>query len=276
MSLPLDGIIMISRVLPDYSVNQAQKEDVNGADMVTRSLHDASNLVRLRCERLGTVDSLCYAEVAANELPLKDNCVEVELAAAGLNFKDIAVTMGIVSENQYLLGLEGAGTIRRVGKLVSSYQIGQRVLVFEKGTFGNRIEATTERVHAIPDSMTFEEASTLASVYLTALYSIHDLADTQGGQRVLIHPASGGLGIATIQVCHSIGAQVFATVGTEEKRQFLVSNFGIPEDHIFNSRSTKFATELMAATHGEGVDVIINSLTGELLDESWRCVAEGG
>lgn len=82
-----DGVIHVSRIQPDYLINHAEKEDSHGADLMTMSLHEADTCIRLRCERLGTIDSLCYAEVAPIELPLSDNCVEVELAAAGLNFK---------------------------------------------------------------------------------------------------------------------------------------------------------------------------------------------
>ena len=185
--------------------------------------------------------------------------------------------MGIVPENQYLLGLEGAGTIRRVGKTAAnSYKIGDRVLVFEKGTFGNRIIATTERTYHIPDWMSYEEASTLPSVFLTALYSIHDLANTRKGDRVLIHSATGGLGLASIQILQHLGAEVFASVGNDEKRKFLSEKYGIPADHIFNSRTTEFAPKLMALTNGEGVNVILNSLTEDILDSSWRCIADGG
>ena len=185
--------------------------------------------------------------------------------------------MGIVPENQYLLGLEGAGTIRRVSKKAAdSYKIGDRVLVFEKGTFGNRIIATTERTHHIPDWMSYEEASTLPSVYLTALYSIHDLANTQRGDRVLIHSATGGLGLASIQISQSLNVEIFATVGNKEKQTFLTEKFGIPADHIFNSRTTEFGPKLMSLTNGHGVDVILNSLTGDILDTSWRCIADGG
>ncbi|KAJ5238512.1 polyketide synthase [Penicillium chermesinum] len=272
----LDGIIHVGRILPDALVNNAENEDKNGRALVTHSLHDCTTMVRLQCERTGTIDSLVYTEVAPVELPLRDNCVEVELEAAGLNFKDVAITMGIIPENEHLLGLEGAGTVRRVGKSVDTYKIGQRVLVFERGTFGNRIHATTERVHAIPDSMTYEEASTLASVYLTALYSLYDLANLQSGHRVLIHSATGGLGMASIQICQHIGAEVFASVGNQEKRDFLTEKFNIPADHIFSSRDISFASELMRVTDGYGVDVILNSLTGDLLDESWRCIANGG
>ncbi|KAI3555024.1 beta-ketoacyl synthase domain-containing protein [Colletotrichum abscissum] len=271
------GVIHISRVQPNEAVNVVEKALAHGAELVEGELHEFNTTVRLQCERVGTIDSLQYTEVAATELPVPDGSVEVELFAAGLNFKDVAVTMGIVPENQHLLGLEGAGEIRRAGKNAANiYKPGDRVLVFKKGAFGNRVIASVERTHHIPNWMSFEEASTLASVYLTALYSIFDLANTQAGHKVLIHSASGGLGIASIQICKFIGAEIYATVGTDEKVDFLVDSFGIPRENIFNSRTTAFAAQLKAATKGHGVDVILNSLTGDILDESWRCIADGG
>ena len=153
------GVISICRILPNNLVNHAEKEDRQGADLQVRYLHKAETCIRLQCERVGTIGSLCYSEVHSAELPLPDGCVEVDIATAGLNFKDIAITMGIVPENQHLLGLEGAGVIRRVGRLALQFTVGQRVLVFEKGTFGNRIIATTERTYGIPDDMTFEVRS---------------------------------------------------------------------------------------------------------------------
>ncbi|KAF2119266.1 hypothetical protein BDV96DRAFT_596010 [Lophiotrema nucula] len=284
------GLIHVARLFADDDVNTFATEQRKGRAIVNKSIHDSDMTIRYISERLGTFDSLTYAEVphaqadakrivdpktsSSEELPLLPGRVEVEIKASGLNFKDLAVTMGIVPENEHLLGLEGAGVIRRPG--TSNYKVGQRVLIFEKGTFANRLIATTERVYPIPDSMTFEQASTLASVFLVSLYSLYDLADTQPGQRVLIHSASGGLGVACIQICKYIGAEVFATVGTEEKRKFLTENYGVPDDHIFNSRTTEFGQQILDATNDEGVDVIINSLTGDLLEESWRIIREGG
>lgn len=92
----------------------------------------------------------------------------------------------------------------------------------------------------------------------------------------MIHSASGGLGQASIQICQYIGAEVFATVGNDEKKKLLMEKYGIPESNIFNSRTTGFGNKLMQATKGAGVDVIINTLTEDLLDESWRCIATGG
>jgi hypothetical protein len=154
-----DGVISICRILPNHALNHAEKEDRQGADLQIKDLHAAKTCIRLQCERLGTIDSLCYSEVDSAEILLPDGCVEVEIAAAGLNFKDIAITRGIIPENQHLLGLEGAGVIKRVGKSASQFTVGQRALVFEKGTFGNRIISTTERTYGIPDDMTFEVRS---------------------------------------------------------------------------------------------------------------------
>lgn len=235
------GIIHVSRVLPNYAVNEMSEERVHGRVFGEVKLFDQTSTVRLISERLGTLDALQFNEIG--EIPLGPNRVEVELEAAGLNFKDLAISMGIVPENEHLLGLEGAGTVIRPGS--TRYSIGDRVLVFEKGTFANRVIATTERVYPIPDWMSYEEAATLASVYLVSLYSLYDLANVQPGQRVLIHSATGGLGIACIQICRHIGAEVYATAGSDEKRKFLRGEFSIPETNISNSRTIEFADKLM-------------------------------
>ena len=268
------GIIYVSRVFPDYSMNRFTKEERHGAELVTKSLHDTDSKIRLICERVGILDSLTFTEVDSKEFYLRENEIEIEIAAAGLNFKDIAISTGLIPGNQRLLGYEGAGTIIRSGSTL--YRTGQRVLFTKPGSFANRIIAKTELVYPIPDSMSFEEAATLGAVYPVAIYSLFDLANTRRGQRVLIHSAAGGLGIACIQVCQYIGAELYATVGTDEKRKFLFDTFGIPSSKIFGSRSTVFAAELMDATNNEGVDVIINSLTGDLLEESWHCIRDGG
>ncbi|KAB8230322.1 uncharacterized protein BDW43DRAFT_314191 [Aspergillus alliaceus] len=274
-----NGLIHINHIQPDDQVNAVASETFQGSEPIKQSLHDSPNMIRLRCERVGTTDSLIYSEVAPYDIPLDDNKVEVEVYAAGLNYKDVVITMGIVPENEHILGLEGAGIVRRLGKDVHNVrklEIGQRVLVFKKGAFCNRVRAEAERVYPIPDSMTFEETCTLASSYLTGIHSLFNLADTKKGSKVLIHSASGGLGLACIQLCQYIGAEVFATCGNQEKRDFLVEHAGVPADRIFSSRDTSFGAEIMAATNGYGVDTIMNSLTGDLLDESWRCIAAEG
>jgi len=230
----------------------------------------------LRTERLGNIDSIHYGEISPVPLALGSGCLEVELFAAGMNYKDVVVSMGIVPGNEHTLGGEGAGIVTRVSPDIDNFKVGQRVVVFDKGTFANRIQTTPGRCYALPDEMSFEQASTLSAVYLTSIYGLFDLANLSKGQSVLIHSAAGGVGIAAIQLCQYIGAELFVTVGTGEKRDFLKSTFGLTDDHIFNSRNTDFASDVLAATNGRGIDVVLNSLTGDMLDESFRLLADGG
>ncbi|KAL4963349.1 MDR/SDR family oxidoreductase [Aspergillus stella-maris] len=111
---------------------------------------------------------------------------------------------------------------------------------------------------------------------MTSIYALYRLAHLKRGQRVLIHSATGGVGLSAIQLAQYMGAEVYATAGTPEKREFFRAQYGIPKERIFSSRTTAFAEQILAFTGGEGVDVILNSLTGNLLDETWRIIADGG
>ncbi|KAI0434033.1 reducing type I polyketide synthase [Xylaria sp. FL1042] len=270
------GILHISRITPDELLNTAKEEQVTGRPAEVMELHAAPNCIRLKAERIGNIDALQYGEVSSAPLPLPENCVEIEIYASGVNFKEVAVTVGIVPENEFLLGGEGGGIVTRVAPDVTKFRPGERVLFFEKGSFANRIITTTQRVHHIPDSMSFEEAATMPCVFMTSMYALYRLAGLKMGDSVLIHSASGGVGISAIQLAKRVGAKVYATVGTQEKRDFLISQFGIPDDCIFSSRTKDFSDQILTHTDRKGVNVILNSLTGDLLDASWRIIADGG
>ena len=192
------GILHVNRVLPDVLVNETKTQETKGTAPVVKSLHDLDTVATLRAERLGSLDALQYSETTPAEVPMKDHNVEVEIYAAGLNFKDVAVTMGIVPGKEHLLGLEGAGIVRRIGKGATDYKVGDRVVVAAHGTFANRIQVPTEKIHLIPNSLSLEEAATIPLVYLTSLYSLSNIANLQKDQSVLIHSAAGGIGLSCI------------------------------------------------------------------------------
>ncbi|KAK1964571.1 PKSKA1 [Colletotrichum sublineola] len=271
------GIVRISRLLPDHRLTALQSDHLSLRPTETADLHAREVPVQLRCERLGNIDTIHFGEVAAEASPLPEQLVEIEVYAAGLNYKDVVVTMGIVPGDETALGHEAAGIVTKVGPRSSCHlAVGDRVVVFGKGCFANRVWTTPSRVHRIPDSLALEEAATLPVVYLTAFHSLFDIGNLSAGQRVLIHSAAGGVGIAAVQLAQYAGAEVFVTVGSQEKREFIRSAFGLGDDRIFNSRSTSFASGIMAAIGGQGVDVVLNSLTGDMLDESFRILADGG
>lgn len=272
------GLLHISRVLPNEAVNRANSEDSSdGRPPIVKDLRACEATVRLVPEKLGTLDSLTFAEVGSGTPPvLGSDEVEVEIFASGCNFKDVAVAMGIVPEDQTRLGLDGAGIVVRLGDTVKGRHIGQRVAVLRNGCYANRVTVNFEATIPIPDFMTFEEAATLPVVFGTGIYGLYHLANLQHGQRVLIHSAAGGIGLASIQLCQRLDCDIFVTVGNTEKREFLKHEYGIPENRIFSSRSVSFGRGIRDATQGYGVDVVLNSLTGELLHESWRLLAPGG
>ncbi|OTA81918.1 hypothetical protein M434DRAFT_85057 [Hypoxylon sp. CO27-5] len=272
-----NGILHVQRIMPDTLVNDFRHAEEEGLQPVTKAFHGTEVQVQLRAERLGTLQSLMWCETETGEAPaLDEGNVEVEVMAVGVNFKDVAITMGIVPDNEYNIGFECAGIVKRIGHGVTKFKVGDRVCMLKAGSYANRVRVSVDRCHVIPDTMSFEEAATIPSVYLCSLYAMYHLGNLKEGQSVLIHSATGGVGIACIELAQYKKAEIFVTVGTEEKRQFLESNYGIPRSHMFSSRNTKFAREIMKATGGRGVNVVINSLIGELLDASWRIMADGG
>jgi NADPH:quinone reductase-like Zn-dependent oxidoreductase len=124
--------------------------------------------------------------------------------------------------------------------------------------------------------MSFEEAASIPMAYMTAYQSLFVSARLEKGESVLIHAASGGVGQAAIMLAKQREVEIYVTVGTEAKRDFIMQTYSIAEDHIFSSRDSSFAAGIMAATKGKGVDVILNSLAGRMLKESWNCIAHFG
>ncbi|KAI8283963.1 Fumagillin dodecapentaenoate synthase [Colletotrichum sp. SAR11_57] len=270
------GVVHVSRLLPDWEITRLQGHHPSDRKTEVLDIHASDTIINMGAERLGDMDSIHYHEVTAEPQPLEDDYVEVEVHAAGLNYKDVVVTMGIVPGDERELGGEAAGIVTKVSPSVTSLKVGQRVVVFTPATISNRVRTRPGRVHALPDWMSFEEAATLCGVYLTSIYSLFDMADVKAGKTVLIHSAAGGVGISSMQLAQYAGAEVFATVGSPDKREFIKSTFGLEDDHIFNSRDTSFGDQILAATGGCGVDIILNSLTGDMLDESFRVLADGG
>ncbi|EOD49628.1 putative polyketide synthase protein [Neofusicoccum parvum UCRNP2] len=197
------------------------------------------------------------------------------LAGAG-DPTDVLVAMGVVEGIKPGLGIECAGVVRAVGAGVRGLGVGDRVVAFDHACFSTSFAVRADLVAKMPEGLSFEDAASMPCVFTTAIHALINVGGLSKGQTVLIHSACGGVGIAAIQLCRMIGAEIFATVGSEEKVKYLVDTFGLPRSRIFNSRETSFHADLMAATDGCGADLVLNSLSGELLHLSWKCVAEFG
>lgn len=206
--------------------------------------------------------------------PLQDDWIEVQVKAVGLNFKDVLVALGNLNENK--LGVDASGIVTRVGKNVTTFKPGDRVMTASCDTFATYLRFPSQGAIAMPESMSFEDAASMPLIFLTAYYALVTAGGLVKGETILIHAAAGGVGQAAIILAKHIGCEIFATVGSEEKKQLIISQYGIPEDHIFSSRDTSFAKGIMRATGGRGVDAVLNSLAGEALRLSWHCLAKFG
>ncbi|KAI4122746.1 MAG: hypothetical protein LQ338_005639 [Usnochroma carphineum] len=235
--------------------------------------HD-SHPRKLEIGRPGILQTLSWKQEEPTEL--QGDWVEVETKAVGLNFKDVLMSMGIVDLVGRGLGCERSGIVRKVGPDTRYLKEGDRVLCCTDGSFSTTLSTSELFCAKIPNSLDFMEAATIPCVYGTVIYGLMDIARLAKGQTVLIHSAAGGVGISAIQIAKMIGAEIFCTVGNQEKKDFIMQTFDIPRNRIFNSRDTSFLPDILRETSGKGVSVVLNSLSGELLHASWKCVAEFG
>ncbi|PLB54037.1 polyketide synthase [Aspergillus steynii IBT 23096] len=221
------------------------------------------------------LDSLAWSCTGFTSTSLGPKDVEIDIKYFALNFRDMMTAMGFIG-NKDNIGLEASGIVRRVGSSVTAVSVGDRVMVIDRGLACTRKTIREDQCLPIPDDISLEDAAAVTCVYATVIYSLIYMGNLEEGQSVLIHSACGGVGLAAIQLCQMIGAEIYATVGSEEKVRYLTETMGIPSDHIFNSRNSSFLSGLMTKTNGRGVDLVLNSLSGELLHASWQCVARSG
>jgi phthiocerol/phenolphthiocerol synthesis type-I polyketide synthase C len=206
--------------------------------------------------------------------------IQVKVRATGLNFRDVMWTMGLLDDEALesgfagaTLGMECAGDVVAVGQGVEGFAVGDRVLGFAPACFAEFVTAPATALAAIPDGVTYEAAATIPSAFFTAYYALHHLGRLQPGERVLIHGAAGAVGLAAIQMARHLGAEIFGTAGSDEKRDML-RLLGV--DHVLDSRSLAFAEEIERITGGEGVDLVLNSLAGEAMVRSLALVRPFG
>ena len=176
-------------------------------------------------------------------------------------------------ERHRLSAGSASGVVTAVGHDVDSVRVGQRVIAFGPGTFGSHLTTLEDLVVPIPDALPDREAATFGGAYLTAWHSLREVGRLAPGERVLIHSATGGVGLAAVSIAKMIGARIYATAGSDAKRE-LLSGLGV--EYVGDSRSVKFADEILDVTDGYGVDVILNSLPGEAIRRGVQILAPGG
>jgi acyl transferase domain-containing protein/acyl carrier protein len=219
----------------------------------------------------GSLDGLAVVE--DEPVALGTGQVRVALRAAGLNFRDVLITLGLYP-GAATIGSEGAGVVAEVGPGVDDLEVGDRVLGLVVDGFGPSAVADARGLVGLPDGWDWARAASVPIVYLTAAYALRDLAALRAGERVLVHNGAGGVGMAAIQLAQHLGAEVFATASPA--KWDVLRGLGLPDTHIASSRDPGFRDAVLEATGGEGVDVVLDALAGDLVDASLELLPRGG
>ncbi len=240
---------------------------------------EAGTPLRLAVGRPGLLDTVGWDEAEALPPPGQGE-LAIHVRASGLNFRDVMWAMGMLPDEALLdgfagptLGLECAGEVTAVGPGVTGFVPGDRVMAFAPASLASHAVTAAHAVVRIPDQLGFAAAATIPVAFLTVAYSLGYLARLEAGERVLVHGGAGGVGLAAIQYAKQRGAVVFATAGTPAKRAML-RRLGV--DAVFDSRTLGFADDIMRLTGGEGVDVVLNSLSGDAMEASLKLLRPYG
>lgn len=275
-----DGELWTNRLMDAQNVNDYVRKKTSNTipSAVIQPFGQDNRALKLIASSPGMLNKLEFVDDDTWTKPLGQHDVEIEVRATSLNFLDIMVAMGEILDTN--LGIEASGIVCRVGPAVDRFKRGDRVVGFKaengSSSFRTFFRTTESAVLTLPDEVAFEDAVALSGIFCTVIYGLLEVARLSKGETILIHAGAGGTGQAAIQIAQNAGAEVFATVSTLEKRQLLKEQYGIPEDHIFSSRDLSFETSIMKMTRGKGVGVILNSLAGDALRATWKCIAPFG
>ncbi|WP_199270405.1 type I polyketide synthase [Stappia indica] len=237
-----------------------------------------ADILRLDIAQQGSLDRLAWSRVPARALVGDE--VEIAVEASGLNFRDVMWALGLLPEEALedgfagpTLGMECAGTVVATGPKARRLRPGDKVIAFAPACFASRVTVSEKGCARTPQGLEPEAAATIPVAFLTSYYALHRLARLEAHETVLIHGGAGGVGLAAIQVARHIGATIIATAGSPEKRS-LLRRLGV--DHVLDSRSLTFADDVMRLTGGKGIEVVLNSLSGEAMERSIEVLAPFG
>jgi polyketide synthase 12 len=231
---------------------------------------------RLGIPNKGTLENLTWVACPEVDGPLESGQVRIAVQAAGLNFRDVTIALGLVDRTAFDAGIgsEGSGTVLDVGPDVTGLAPGDRVMGAFTGAFGRVAVADHRMLHPVPDGWSHAEAASVPTAFLTAYYALVRATRLEKGQRVLIHAAASGVGMAAVQLAKHAGAEIYATASPAKWP--VLRGLGLDDEHLASSRNLGFADKFLDATDGHGVDVVLNSLAHDYVDASLRLLAEGG
>ncbi|KAI1851631.1 hypothetical protein JX266_003093 [Neoarthrinium moseri] len=275
----LHGILYVSRFSPDSNLNSLFQRRLQPADRKEMCTLGTAKPARLSIGKVGITDTIHFQQLREPQTDPPAGFVDIEMQVMSLNAKDVYALNGRVETQKGTIAMEFGGVVIAKGPDVPDTQlnIGDRVVAVSPNHFTTTVRVPAWAAQRIKPDEDLSIMSGLPIAYSTALYALDDRAHLRRGESILIHSGTGALGIATITLAQRMGAIVYTTVSSPAKKTWIIENLGVAPANIFHSReAASFVVGVREATQGRGVDVIINSLTGDLMHASWDCIAEFG
>lgn len=273
--LEVNGVVQIPRIVGNTRKDEYVVRETHSPVPEPQPFVQQGRSLELKVGQVGQLDSIFFEDDLSFKDEIKSDEVEICVKSTGMNFLDVMISLGQVPFF-HKIGIECSGIVTAVGSNVKHMYPGSRVCAMAKGAYANFVRVPQHRVAKIPDSLGFTEAASLPVVFCTAHYALSDIGRLSEGESILIHAAAGGVGQAAILLAQEAKAEIFVTVGSQDKKDLIMQTYSIAESHIFSSRDTSFQQELMIMTNQKGVDVVLNSTAGEILRQSWQCLARLG
>ncbi|PGG95988.1 hypothetical protein AJ79_09779 [Helicocarpus griseus UAMH5409] len=268
-----NGLLQIPRLQAEPAAGKWLQRASGSPSIEIRDFHEDGRYLRLEMEKPGLLDTIQFVDDPISTISLADDEVELQVRAIGINFRDVMVALGELRSEIPMVG-DCSGIVTRVGSgCASRFRVGDRVCSLSCVAYSNRPRVKAAQAYRIPADMSFAIAASIPCVFSTAYYCLYEVARLHRAQSILIHSAAGGVGQAAIKLAQLVGATIFATVSNGQKKRRLIDTYGIPATHIFSSKRCTFKQGILRLTQGGGVDVVLNSLSGEFLHESWACTA---
>lgn len=271
------GTLLVPRLEKSASTNQWLAASINGSSIEeTAGFHTSGRPLQLHFKTPGLLDSAVFVPVDGLLDTLEPDEVSVKVYAHAVNRVDIAIASDRAEPTEVMMG-EFAGVVVAVGSLCEgAYKPGDRVCGWGSRPYTNIARVKCHMMHHLDDAISFIEGASIPIAFQSATYALTRVVRLEKGQTILIHGAAGAVGQAAISIAQHIGAEIYATVGSPEKKQLLAEQKGIPTSKILSSRTAAFRDDILNLTNGRGVDVVINCSSGDLMDESIPCVADFG
>ena len=271
-----DDEIRIPRLIAHAPTNMILDPDSRKSLTKDTLIQDWDRPLKLQIMSPGVLQSLRFVDDSKVKEAIGDDDLEINAEAYGVNFKDVFIALGQMPADTPMAG-ECVGTVTAVGpNMLESFSLGDRVCALGSTPYASRPRVSGFCAARIPNDMSSAIGASVPVVFVTAYHCIVNVARLQAKQTILIHAASGGVGQAAIIIAQYIGAEIFATVGSSDKREKIQELYHIPATHIFSSRTSSFKKSIMRITRGTGVNAVLNSASGQILLDTWDCMSTFG